>query len=212
VANGPGAAAGGGSPASGGARTGASAGHRAAATRRAAAIRARDRRLRRTVQRLDGCLSALGPRVRRVLVLRAGIGGARPHSRAGVARILRIRVPRVARLERRGVRRLQGLDRVTGCGDGRASHDPTAAAVPAVGTGSALAASPGAPGGGEPSKSGRSRRRGGVLGSSSDRPPATILPGPETRPGGPSQTLLIIIAGIAVMAWLGVKAVRRRFE
>jgi Sigma-70, region 4 len=71
----------------------------------------RDRKLRRAVSRLRGCLGALDRNQRRVLVLRAGLGEPRPRPRASVARILDVSSKRVARLERRGLRELKRLAR-----------------------------------------------------------------------------------------------------
>jgi hypothetical protein len=64
-----------------------------------------ERRLRRSVQRLSGCLDELSDAQRRVLELRAGVGEASPRTRRGVARALEYRVQRVRRIERRGLRR-----------------------------------------------------------------------------------------------------------
>jgi hypothetical protein len=75
----------------------------------------RDRRLRAVVLRVESCVGALPRPERRVLTLRAGLGRARPHTRQGTARILRVSTRRVARLERRGVRRLRGLVRAGRC-------------------------------------------------------------------------------------------------
>jgi hypothetical protein len=69
----------------------------------------RDRRLRRTVLRLRGCLGALPADERRVLELRAGIGAAQPRPRRTVARITGFGETRVGRLERAGLRRLDTL-------------------------------------------------------------------------------------------------------
>jgi hypothetical protein len=86
----------------------------------------RERRLHRTVTRLRGCLDGLPAAERRVLVLRTGLGARRARSRARVARALDVTPRRVARLERRGLRRLRGLAR-GGCGSAAA---PAPAAAP----------------------------------------------------------------------------------
>jgi hypothetical protein len=65
--------------------------------------------------RLQGCLGRVPRAERRVLVLRAGIGIARTRSRAQVARITGLRRTSVARLERRGLRRLRALARTGAC-------------------------------------------------------------------------------------------------
>jgi hypothetical protein len=74
--------------------------------------------LRGTVTRLSGCLDRLSTVQERVLVLRAGVGAARPHSRRGVARALDLRVQRVRRIERRAIREARALARDGGCGGG----------------------------------------------------------------------------------------------
>jgi hypothetical protein len=99
----------------------------------------RERRLRRTVRRLRACLDGLPSLERRVLVLRSGLGRLEPRSRARVARRLDLATRRVARLERRGLRRLRGLARA-GCD----SHPPAPQSAPAgpstvIATGAAAA-------------------------------------------------------------------------
>jgi hypothetical protein len=85
----------------------------------------RERRLRQVVGRLRGCLDGLPVLERRVLILRAGVGPGDPRSRARVARATDLSTRRVARLERRGLRRLRGLAR-GGCGMSARSDDPVA--------------------------------------------------------------------------------------
>jgi hypothetical protein len=77
----------------------------------------RERRLRRVVTDLGGCLRTIGRLQRRVLVLRAGVGAARPHSRRAVAGRLDTTVGRVARVERRGLRALRRSARAGRCGE-----------------------------------------------------------------------------------------------
>ena len=90
----------------------------APAVARSAAARTtrRERRLRSTVARLRTCLDGLPALERRVLVLRSGLGPRHPRSRARVGRALELSDRRVARLERRGLRRLRGLARGGRCG------------------------------------------------------------------------------------------------
>jgi hypothetical protein len=139
----PGASSGG-----AGARGGSSSrgrGARAGTAARTPAQRHRaERKLRRLVTRLSACLNDLNTVQRRVLVLRTGLGSARPHSRRGVARLLDLRVRRVARIERHGVREARHLSRAGACGG-----------VAAPSTSTALAAG-GSPGGGDGSGSGGS--------------------------------------------------------
>ena len=106
-----------------------------------------ERRLRRAVVRLGGCLDELAMPQERVLRLRAGIGAAPPRSRRAVARVLDMRVRRVVRLERRGLRTARTLARSDACGDGGA------AAVAATG-GPPMPSLPGEPSGGDPALAG----------------------------------------------------------
>jgi hypothetical protein len=85
-----------------------------------------ERRLRRTVARLDGCLDELAFNQRRVLELRAGVGAGPPQSRRGVARALDVPVVRVRRLERRGLRSARALARADNCGSAAAGAGPIA--------------------------------------------------------------------------------------
>jgi hypothetical protein len=117
---------------SSGARDGAAAGT-PAARRHASVRRARgERRLRKTVDRLQGCLGGLGRLERRVLVLRAGLGAGPPRTRSRVARRLDLSTRRVTRLEHRGVRALRKLAGAGRCGSrsapGAAEDSTTTAA------------------------------------------------------------------------------------
>jgi hypothetical protein len=76
----------------------------------------RERRLRRAVVQLAGCLGEVAAGERRVLVLRAGAGDRRPLSRQTVAERLDTNVRTVARTERRGVRHLRAAARGGACG------------------------------------------------------------------------------------------------
>jgi hypothetical protein len=87
----------------------------------AAKVRRRDRALRRAVLRFQGCLSRVPRAERRVLMLRAGVGTAKTHSRTEVARITHLRRARVITLERRGLRRLHALGRAGACQDTQAT-------------------------------------------------------------------------------------------
>ena len=88
---------------------------------------ARQRQLRSLVVRLRGCLSTLRPQAQRVLLLRAGIGTARPDSGSAVAHILHISVVREAQVEHAALVDLQAAAR-----DGRcASSSVTLIQVPA---------------------------------------------------------------------------------
>lgn len=113
---------GGGTAGRGSARPGSPSARRQAGRKRA------ERRLRRAVRRLSGCLSTLPAFERRVLVLRSGLGRARPRSARGVARRLGVPTRRVSRAERRGLRRLRAADRRSGCGTATVGPVPGAPA------------------------------------------------------------------------------------
>jgi hypothetical protein len=81
----------------------------------------RDLRLRRKVLRFRGCLGALPAAERRVLALRAGVGVAHPRSRRRVAHMTGMSRKRIGRLERTGLRRLDTLQRRSGCGGATAA-------------------------------------------------------------------------------------------
>jgi hypothetical protein len=81
------------------------------------AIARENRRLRRLVARLRGCLAALDPGARRLLDLRAGVDGP-AHSARATARILHISLRREAIRERRALRALTRSG-ATGCDAGQ---------------------------------------------------------------------------------------------
>jgi hypothetical protein len=93
--------------------SGRSAGDRGAHAPGSAA--ARQRQLRSLVVRLRGCLSTLRPQAQHVLLLRAGIGTARPHSGGAVAHILYISVVREAQVEHAALVDLQAAARDGRC-------------------------------------------------------------------------------------------------
>ena len=175
-----------------------SAGHAPAAAR-APAIRGgvlaakrparRERRLRRTVTRLRGCLDGLGAAERRVLVLRSGLGPRPARSRARVARALGVSARRVARLERRGLRRLRGLAR-DGCGGATAPAPATTGYAP---TSPALAPAALAAAGDEPDrvevKGTRESGSGEREPSPGGEPPA--LAPPASKPAAPPPAAVV---------------------
>jgi hypothetical protein len=83
-------------------------------------------RLRVEVRKLSGCMGALPTLGRRVLTLRAGLGGRTPRSRSRVARRLDISRARVTRIERRSLKRLRSANASTGCGSGGSSRGAVA--------------------------------------------------------------------------------------
>jgi hypothetical protein len=79
---------------------------------------------------LQGCFYGLSGRERRVLNMRAGLGGRFSHSRSYVARRLDISRARVRGIEQSALLTLEGLANTTGCANG-----PGAAAAAAVADG-----------------------------------------------------------------------------
>jgi hypothetical protein len=191
----------------------------------------RDRRLRAKVVRFQGCVGALPRPERRVLTLRAGLGRARPHTRLGVARILRVSTRRVRRLERRGVRRLRGLARAGSCSGAErivagASGGGTIPVEQAATLGGLAATGLGA--GSLALFTARELRD--LSGSLSDRvevnaeressggearpaaganPLAPWPPGAIVERGGPDMTLMLLILAAVVALVFTVRAVRR---
>jgi hypothetical protein len=174
------------------------------------------RRLRATVRRLRGCLGRLPQGERRVLLLRAGVGPRPALSRAQVGERLHASVPRVARLERRGLRRLRTLDRNAGCGAAPVLHGAAfaarGAAPPRAPVVSALAAD--TPRGALPNAAGdasdakRAAPQSGVkdaFGSSPPSHPATAI-APED--GGTIADPKLFVAAIALVL-LGYAVFRR---
>jgi hypothetical protein len=156
----------------------------------------RDRRLRRVVAELGGCLHTLGDLQRRVLVLRAGFGAARPHSRRAVAGRLDTSIRRIARAERRGLRELRRSAGAGRCGDAESE-------APVTTTGGAPAGAPARVAHREPA--GRAARPvSGVreefrTGGLPEEAPAAILPAPSD-PGEPPVVLLLAAAFLAGFA------------
>jgi hypothetical protein len=189
-----------------------------------AEVHRRDHRLRTAVRRLRGCLPALPRLQRRVLVLRTGIGKGGPRSRERVAGILDRSEIRVARIERRAVRRLRAADRSGRCADiERASAltapdgDASAAAAAlegslvdaAAGGAGGVANAVGGAGGDEPSggKGDDGKGRSGVKGESreGDTPPGVATP---LNPP-PDITLAIIGLLLLAGAALAVRGIRK---
>ena len=78
------------------------------------------RKLRRLVSRLKGCLSSLAPRQTEVLVLRTGLGLKHAYTRRQVARILHVSLPQEGNIERQAV---AGLN--SAAAGGRCTSTPT---------------------------------------------------------------------------------------
>jgi hypothetical protein len=220
---------GGGGGSGGGGRTaaaGSSAGRGAgpsSARRRARTLahrRRAERRLRRTVARLGGCLDELPSSERRVLALRAGLGAARPRSRRGVARALHIRVQRVRRLERRGLRHARALARTDACGSTAGGSSAIVAGPPTpAGAGPILSEAPeasgGLPDGGEAGGSapdGGGRDSGDVRGESSELPPPLGFGGRGDSATGTSLWVGLGLMLLAALAGFATPTLRERLR
>jgi hypothetical protein len=165
----------------------------------------RELRLRRAVARLSGCLDTIGGMQRRVLVLRTGIGAARPHSRRAVAERLHATVRHVARAERNGLRALRRSARAGRCGTAVSGVAPAApdGAPPPSATG-AGAADPDSRAADRPAVSGVQEEF-----RSSDPPdaPATLLPSPADADEPP---MLLLLAAAFLAGFAAVWAFERR--
>jgi hypothetical protein len=168
---------------------------------------AAERRLRGTVRRLAGCLDGLRQRQRRVLVLRTGLGPRAPMSRARVGVRLDLPVARVARIERRGVRRLRALGE-DGCGG--------IAAETAIALGAAPGALPGPPAHPAPMSEGAPGRdgasgsrtdppRSGVKGefdaSPDDKPAVVVPPVGRDGAGGTDLSIAAVLLGVLMLGY-----------
>lgn len=83
---------------------------------------AAERRLRRTVESLSGCLSSLPSLEATVLALRAGLGAGAPLSTSQVGGRLGVSPTAVRNAERQGLRGLQQANAATGCGAPAQGH------------------------------------------------------------------------------------------
>jgi hypothetical protein len=172
--------------------------------RQAARRRARERSFRREVRRHAPCFYALSNFDRRVLSLRAGLRGGRPHSRADVARKLEVSAQSVRGAERRGVKRLRKANDSDGCAfaSARGTSGSEIAFRVLMGTplGQALAF---AAGGTASDDGGSSGDRSQVAGVESEGDSAGIsLPGAgstEAGEGGLDWTLIAALVAAAAM-------------
>ena len=176
---------------------------------------AAERRLRAKVRRLAGCLGQVREGQRRVLVLRAGLGPRHALSRGQVSRRLELPMPRVRKLERRGVRRLERLAHSGGCGSsgafvaGGAGADggggTTTPRLAAAGTGP-LAADAG-PAAGIEGEVARSEVKGELERSRSVPPAALVSPRGDVK--ATDLSLLAAALGIALLAFAVRRELRR---
>ena len=173
----------------------------------------RDRRLRRSVLSLNGCLDEVPPRERRVLDLRAGIGIGRTRSRAEVARLTKFSADGVRRLERRGLRQLKRLREQRACGAANTSSSSTAAALPlttaAAGVGGAAAdvtdppgSNDGTVGQRQPSVNGHGGGSHGSKKNVARSPGAQVVPRFLLREVGQGSSSLVIVVGVVVLVLL----------
>jgi Sigma-70, region 4 len=168
------------------------------------------------VVQLQGCLGRVPRLERRVLVLRAGVGIAHTRSRAQVARITGIRRARVARLERRGLRKLRALGRAGACPVvSTGAEQTTTIAAPAVGGPLARRGEPTGRGGvlGE-SKSGGDQPAKRSSGANSEQSAVLPIARPESGPGGGGSpmdlTIIIVPVALATFAFVLFRELRRQ--
>ncbi len=154
-----------------------------------------------------------------MLVLRTGLGSARPHSRRGVARLLDLRVRRVARIERRGLHDARALDRAGACGGGGGGGGGAASTPTALATGAGTNDSGG--GGpvpepdqgevaGESSGHDSSTGSGDVRGESATRLPPPLGGGGGRDAGGVSLAIGITLILLALAAGFATPHMRAR--
>ena len=149
--------------------------------------------LRRTVQRLQGCLGSLPERLRRVLELSTGIGAPYALSRAEVARDLHLGAQQVPRLQRRALRRLRMAAHAHRC---QATQKTPSTALIA---GGAAARATVAGAGGSP--------RGGVAAFHASKSPSSTRSDPSLlgiTPPVAGSPLLTILVGLAGMLLVGL--------
>jgi hypothetical protein len=163
-----------------------------------------------------------------VLILRAGVGAGPPRSRARVARRLDLRVRRVMRVERSGLRKVRALARGGSCGGGAngsgaataggAAGGDSDGGVTSLASTGGVSASAGAggveDGSGSTSGSGsRDGESGGVRGESDSRSGLFGnggLAGPSAVPGGTPMLVAIALILLAALAGYAAPQVGRR--
>ena len=167
---------------------------------------------------------------RRVLLLRAGVGAGPPRSRQRVARRLDLRLRRVMRLERTGLRKVRALVRGGSCGGGDGGSGAAAGSGSTGGDGggvmlasaNGVSAAAGADGvdSGSGSSSGSGSGSGGGNGESggvrgeSDSTPGLFgngdVAGPSAVPGGTPLIIGIALILLAALAGYAAPQVGRR--
>jgi Sigma-70, region 4 len=168
------------------------------------------------VQRLSGCLDELSSRQQRVLELRAGMGSASPRTRSGVARVLDIRVDRVRRIERRGLRRARALDRAGACGaavaGGGAQIISTSSLAGTSGGGGGESLGGGTPRDGDGGSPPPDSESGDVRGESAGQLPPPRLDGPRDQAEGTSIWVAVGLMLLAALAGFATPALRDRMR
>jgi hypothetical protein len=171
----------------------------------------RQHRLESAVMQLHQCLDDLGASERRVLSLRAGVGPGAPLTRSQVARRLDLGVGRTGRIERRGLRRLDGLAAAGACGTAGSGVAAMSllSPVPLGATGAALGTSADAAGALRPSSAvGGVVAHGGGDEGSGGRSGFDALP-PPIGDGG-EATLLVALGLLVALALLVRRELLRR--
>jgi hypothetical protein len=171
--------------------------------------------LKDTLGLLQGCFYGLSGTQRRVLTMRAGLGGGRPHSRSYVAHRLNTTPAKVRRIEQSALLTLDSLANTTGCASG-----PGAAAAVADGyiTAAELAQAPQLVTLADPSYQGAGHSQFSRLGTVPKFAPGLSAPhiGDDSRTGAMwALQLLLVMLGLgllglvrgapAIAGWLQLK-------
>jgi hypothetical protein len=166
------------------------------------------RRLERTVARLQGCLDELAQDERRVLALRAGIGPGPVLARSEVAGRLDLALAQAGRIERRGLRRLEALAAAGACGGATSLLGSSLGGSSGLGLPPMDGADDGAAAGSAPRSGikGVSVSGGGDGDGRSDGSSATLPPFGQ----GGSETLLITLGLLVALALLVRRELSRR--
>jgi hypothetical protein len=163
---------------------------------------ARERALRATVERLQGCLGNLPSQLRLVLELRAGVNAPRALGRAAVAKDLRVSVREVPQLEKRALRRLRLTARSHSCA--RDTRAPSALLV-FTDFGPALGGDGGAAGGvdavGYTKSPSRERSAPTVKRASPSGDPLLGIKLPAAA-GGAIPVIFIVLAGLLLLGFV----------
>jgi DNA-binding CsgD family transcriptional regulator len=174
------------------------------------------RQLRAVLGELRGCFYGLTRLERRVLILRVGLDGRRPHSRSQVADRLNRSSGQIRRTERNALKRLDVLARTEGCAGSAGGGLLTSIVGGSIGP-AELAAVPGLVAFGNPGDQGlrlvRFTRLGAAPELLSPRRPLDLGDGPASSGAWTIQLLAIMLmiglAGLMRAAWVGRPAPRQ---